>query len=47
MHLLLPIAAAVIVAVIAKRRCALTVFYVASIVAAVFIGMEIQEGIDK
>ena len=43
MHLLIPIGLAVAVAVIAKRKCYLEVFYIASLVAAVLIGMEIQE----
>lgn len=47
MHLLIPIAVAIIVAICARRRCSMTVFYVASVIAAILIGMEVQEGIDK
>ena len=46
MHLLIPIAGAVIVAVLAKRHGSMVTFFVASLVAALLIGMEIQEGID-
>lgn len=46
MHLLIPIAVAVGVAIYAKTNCKMVLFFVASIAAAIFIGMEIQEGID-
>jgi len=47
MHLIIPIIAAIIVAVYAKKECKLVLFFVASIAAAIMIGMEIQEGLDE
>jgi hypothetical protein len=46
-HLILPIIIALGVAVYAKRQCKMVVFFVASVVAALLIGMEIQEGMDE
>lgn len=44
MHLLIPIALAVGVAIYAKKNCYMVVFFVASMIAAVLVGMELQEG---
>jgi len=43
MHLLFPIGIAVIVAIVGYRRKSIGVFFVFSLIAAVLVGMEIQE----
>lgn len=47
MHLILPIIAAIAVSIWSYKTCRMKVFYVASILAAALIGMEIQEGMDE
>ena len=44
MHLILPIIIAAGVAVWGYRTCNMKAFYIASVIAAILIGMEIQEG---
>lgn len=44
MHLILPIIVAGAVAVWGYRTCNMKAFYIASIIAAILVGMEIQEG---
>ncbi len=47
MHLIIPIIAAIVLAIYAHRECKMVLFFVASIAAAIMIGMEIQEGMDE
>lgn len=47
MHLIIPIIAAIALAIYAKKECRMVLFFVASLAAALMIGMEIQEGIKK
>ena len=47
MHLILPLLVALGVAVWSYKTCRMKAFYIASIIAAILVGMELQEGMDE